>query len=182
MKTIFLLLLIVSATSCGLKITTEVNENLLNGQWQLENIFCFTPDNSTNFKERYDFSDSSDVQVVMDLGNGDMQYDMTSSDCTTTAHGNFVTDYEDDFSDELDFFNVVSGSTCDIDVNFVGDDGNGVGTVKFALLASESKQLTWEVNEDKDYLSLDFYTGFQGSNLGSYCGNACNCEARFSKN
>ena len=104
---------------------------------------------------------------------------MTSSTCTTSATGNYITDFDGDFDGVVDFVDIVTGSTCDINnITFTGPSGNGNGDVKFALLPTHSKNLDWKVSADKQNITIDYFTSVLGSANGP-CSSGCECRAYY---
>lgn len=168
--------------SCGLKITTEVEENLLIGSWELEEIKCYKGIVSNSYVERYEMDSVSDLEVTLKIEGQDVQYTVTSDTCTTSATALYSTKFDGTKSGKVDFVKVISGSTCNYTMAFTGSLGNGTdGTIRFAMLSNYSEDLDWEISEDRQTLTLDFFTDFKGSDSTSFCSEVCYCTGVYGK-
>lgn len=169
--------------SCGLKITSQVNENVLNGSWQMDSIECFTNLTTEALpREVYTLSGVVDIDATLIIDASNVNYLVTTDNCTSSATASLKTVFDNDLQDTLDFKNILSAGTCNESLSFgVPSGGFGMGTVKFTMLSIDSKDLSWEVNSDKDELTLQLFTGFTGSNTAGFCDENCTCYANFSE-
>ncbi len=169
-------------TSCGLKITNYVSDNVLYGQWEMNSIVCWDTTRTSELEE-YALPDGTSAQI--DFGATDFNYSLTSSDCSTSAYGRYSTEFEGDNEDYVTFGSVVSGEACEIDIVDSGAADAGTTSVKFDLYAPNAKDMLWTIEElesGSTVLTLDFFTTFEGSSETSGCGNAgCVCVAEFTK-
>lgn len=182
MKHVLFITLFLFSQSCGLKITTEVDENLLLGTWELEEIKCYLPVTSNSYVERYEMDSVSDLKVTLQFEGQNVQYTVASDTCTTSATATYATDFNGTGNGKVDLVKVISGSTCDYTMNFTGNGGGGTtGVIKFALLSTYSSDLDWVVSTDKTLLYLDFFTDFKGSSEVNYCDEGCTCVGTYQK-
>lgn len=163
--------------SCGLKITTEIDDNVLLGTWKLTRLRCFRPVISTSFLEDYIISSyPTQVQATLVFEGGDIQYTV-AGDCTTSATGTYTADFNGTGKGKVDIIKVLSATACSLNLPFSGNGGTGGnGDVKFSLLSTYSSDLDWSISEDRNTLELDFFTDFKGSTgVVNFCEGDCNC-------
>lgn len=144
-------------------------------------IECFTNITSEDTpRESYALSAAVGVDATIIFNAAKVNYTVTTDNCTTSATASLDTDFDNDLKDTLDFNEVLSAGTCNELLDFSGPTNTaGTGTVKFTMLAPKSKNLAWVVGDDKKTLSLQFFTGFTGSNSGAFCAENCTCYAKF---
>lgn len=149
----------------------------------MERIRCYPNNGSTFYVENYDILNTADLDVTLTIEKSRMTYTVASNTCTTTAFGDYITNFNGTSKSVIDFVNVNSGSTCDITVLFTGNGIPGSsGDIKFALLPTHSSNLDWEIsNDEQDRLELDFFTNFEGSAEALFCNDNCTCVAGFDK-
>ena len=170
------LLLLFLLSSCGLKVTNEIDENVLIGTWELEGLTCFDSEDKNVELESYDVDAVADVSIIF-AGNK-ITYEVVST-CTTSAVGQYRTDFNGDSLGEVDFFDLITGSTCDVDIADIGPNTVGTISVNLALLQSRSNALDWIV--DGDSLELELGTLFVGSTAVTGCLSNCYCVGSYSQ-
>lgn len=149
----------------------------------MSSIECFT-NLATEVlpRETYLTDIASNIEATVIINGGNVNYSVSTSLCTTSATANLQTDFDGDLSDNLNFNSVLTSGTCSEDLSFSGSgSGAGNGTVKFTMLPANSKNLLWEISEQKNELKLQFFTGFIGSNSGGFCAENCTCYGIYEK-
>jgi hypothetical protein len=149
----------------------------------MERLRCYPNSNSTYYNENYDITNTANLDVTLVIEKGRITYTVASNTCTTTAFGDYITNFNGTSKSVIDFVNMNSASTCNISVLFTGNGVPGsTGDIKFALLPTHSSNLNWEIsNTEKDRLELDFFTNFEGSSEVLFCNDDCSCVAGFDK-
>lgn len=165
-----------------MKITTEIDDNVLLGTWKLTRLRCYLPVTSNSFTEDYIISSyPTKVTATLSFDAGDIQYTV-SGDCTTSATGTYAADFNGTGKGKVDIVQVLSATTCNVTLPFAGNGGDGAnGDVKMALLSTYSSDLEWSISEDRQTLELDFFTDFKGSSEVSFCQENCTCKATWEK-
>ena len=184
MKKNYLIFLLMFLYSCGLKITTEVDDNVLLGSWELSRVKCYLPTTATSYVEDYDFDSDNTLTVTIDFVNSNIQYMVSTNSCSTSATGVYSADFNGTGKGLVTLSKIVLGATttCDVDVPFVGNGaGNGTGSVKLTMNSNFSSDLNWQISDDRKTLTLDMYTGFNGSAESLFCATGCNCQGTYSK-
>lgn len=179
----FLYLIFFFFTSCGLRVTNYVSDNVLAGSWQLDEIVCVDETRTTELEV---YALDSTVTAQIDFSASTFSYSVSASDCNTSAIGRYSTEFENDFTDVLDMASVtVSSESCDVDLTDSGDNSVGTTSIDFDLYAPEAVDLVWEVEELESgttVLRLDFFSLFNGSSDGDGCGGTpCTCVLEFNK-
>lgn len=163
--------------SCGLKVTNEINENVLLGTWQLERIKCYGPTSSVIALEDYIITGEADV--VIEFFSNRFEYNASSevgAGCSTSGIANYKTSFDGDGDDDLSFSKLTNSGNCSVDIV---DVESGL-TVNIPLLVDS------EVNEDlswrrqKQILDFQLMTSFVGSNEGE-CKQQCTCIGKYNK-
>ena len=166
--------------SCGLKITEEVNDNVLLGTWEAYRISCISGTDGVTELERYEIS-SITLAINLVLDGSNMNYS-ASGVCSTSSYGNYVTSFNGTGTGIVDFNDVVSGGlTC---TEILSDSSaNNVGAINIptTFLDINGKNISWEVTENDSVLILSHYANFKGSSTPSVCNNSCLCNVYFSK-
>lgn len=178
---IFLLFLF---TSCGLRVTNYVDDNILVGSWQMNEVICY--DINREFEIEIYALDSSTTTAQLDFGASDFSYSLSSSGCNTSAVGRYSTEFEGDSEDVMDMGSVtVSGESCEVDITDSGTNTVGTVSIDFDLFAPSALGLSWFIEElasGSTNLTLDLFTLFEGSSDGDGCGGqTCICTAVYSK-
>lgn len=166
-----------------MKVTNEIDDNILLGKWELDILTCYKTNNPNVFIERYQIKDEPNLDVVIEFIGSEISYTVEDTGCTTSATGFYATEFDGSASGVLDFRRVLSAGTCNVTVPFVGNGAPGAnGSIKFALLGTTSTNLDWEMNDNTfTRMKLDFFTSFLGSNDGGYCAEECFCIGTFDK-
>jgi len=180
---VFLLL-----SSCGLKVTNEIDDNVLLGSWKLDSIQCFQPNDNQNFVESYDISVDESLDITIDFISSSIQYMVSSDrnmsdDCSTSSTAMYKADFNGTGAGLVDIYQVVLGSIekCKIEVPFTGNGGGGgTGSINLTMNSNYSRDLNWSISDDRETLILDFFTDFKGSD-SSYCNGLCNCKGTYAK-
>lgn len=161
-------------SSCGLKITNFIEENVLAGSWEMKEINCYNS-SRTDILEKYVLP--SDVSSEMQFDANDFNYSLTSDTCSTSAVGDYETTFDGDLEDRMDFGSVLSGENCQIDITDTGPSTIGLTTIPFDLYAPAAKDLFWELDDanDTEVLELEIFTNFNGSTNVNGCAGECIC-------
>ena len=101
---VFIFLLI---NSCGLKVTNEINENVLLGSWSLDKIYCYPTVVSNSYLEDYDISGNTDLSISIDFVSPDIQYMVSTTGCSTSATGKYNADFKGTGTGLVDIFQIV---------------------------------------------------------------------------
>jgi hypothetical protein len=179
---IFTIILFFISSSCGLKITNEISENVFVGSWTLDYVACYNSESESTIFEQYDFK-SNNHDVVFQFEGRSFTYEVAtaSTPCTTTAYGVYNTDFNGDSKGNVDLSSITSGSSCDISIVDSGPNSvAGPTTVNMALLPSKSLDLYWLV--DGSTMELELVSGFLGSVQNPGCQGLCFCKGFFLKN
>jgi hypothetical protein len=176
---IYLLVVGILISSCGLKITNEISENVFMGSWTLDYVACYNSEEENTVIEKYEF-ENLNHDVIFDFEGRDFSYEVASN-CTTTAHGVYSTEFDGDSKGYVEFSKIDSGSTCDLSIPDSGPNSvSGPTSVDMAILPSKSSDLFWLV--DGTTMELELGTGFRGSSENPGCQGLCFCKGYFLKN
>lgn len=168
-------------SSCGLRITNYVDDNVLIGSWKMDKIVCYSS-GLTTIIEQYELT--SDMSAQVDFQRADFSYSLSSNTCSTSATALYVTEFEGDRRDTLLLKDVISGQACSINLNDSGPNATGTVDVVFDLYAPNAKDLYWNIDtiNEVDVLSLQMFTTFQGSSSAGGCGSKpCTCLIDYKK-
>lgn len=172
----FIFILLVFTQACGLKITNEIDDNVLIGSWELSNISCYNNQNESTIFEDYDMT-SHNIKFIFD--GTSFSYEVNSALCTSTSYGRYSTNFNGTSTGELDLINIISSGTCDVTQSDDGPNSVGVTTITTEVLPSTSDDLFWLVNGDS--LEFEFGTGFRGSSNNPGCQGLCFCKGFYTK-
>ncbi|MAX65614.1 MAG: hypothetical protein QF441_13945 [Bacteriovoracaceae bacterium] len=166
-------------TSCGLKVTEEVHENVLQGEWTLDKIVCSSSFNSDDVIENYEFDNSTQVKLTIKGLN--ISYS-ASGVCSTSSTGILVTNFNGSSTGVLDLVNIITGGvTCSESLLDNSDDSVGSVSIPTTLDGSQSKDLNWLVTNAEDVMELSHFSGFKGSSEATSCNSNCHCRGIFLK-
>tara|TARA_Y100000385_G_C13072743_1_gene629846 strand:+ start:784 stop:1317 length:534 start_codon:yes stop_codon:yes gene_type:complete len=168
--------------SCGLRQDSESYENVLLDTWNLAEIKCYNPNyTSGNRLERYVISNL--ITVEMKFTPRSFTYAVTETgnteNCITAANGGYGIGYINAKEGSVRYKNMNLNIGCDIEVS--ESSGGTPVTIPFGLSALEddADALYWTINTESQ-LVLQVSTGFQGSDVGTLCGEECICYGIFS--
>ncbi len=170
---------LLTTFGCGLKVTSEVYDNLLFANWDLTKIECYQTATRSNLLEEYPIDANTEATLNF-KSNSEFTYEVHGS-CTTNAYGRYSSDFDGDDNDTVTLFKVVTGNTCEIDITDNGASKVGVTSVDFTLLESLSSDLYWKVT-DGTTLNIKLPTNFTGSNESTVCAEKCFCYGVFTQN
>lgn len=171
-------------SSCGLRVTNFVDDNVLVGNWTMTQIVCLDA-NRENELEVYALDSSTSSQI--EFGASNFSYSVSASSCNSSAVGRYSTEFEGDNTDILDMGSItVSTDSCDVSITDSGVNTVGTVSVDFDLSVPSAIGLTWDIEtlaSGTTTLTLDLFTLFEGSTDGDGCGGqTCICVAEFNKN
>lgn len=151
------------------------------GTWQLDSISCYSQEVTDEELEKYEFPDTT-ATVTLIFRNNEINYEVYSSlSCTTSAVGKYITAFSGNSTGEMDFTDLITGSTCNLDVVDNGDNSVGTVSVAMTMLGTQSSNLDWEVYNDRENLDLDYFADFNGSTSVNGCSGLCDCTATFTR-
>lgn len=178
-KKTFLFLFILSLTGCGLKIKSEVDDNILLGTWNLNRITCAKDEASEAELEKYIFDGAVAVTIVF----SDSRVAYTAAGvCSTSTNGLYSTNFNGTSTGVLDITDVeTAGVTCTESITDTGLSTVGNITITTSLIATYSKSLNWLITNERDILVLEYYGNFQGSTDARTCSGNCYCKGIFTK-
>ena len=82
-------------------------------------IECFTNITSeATPRETYTFVEADNIDASIIFDATDVNYTVTTDDCTTSTTATLSTDFDNDLEDSLDFNEVLSVGTCTADLTF----------------------------------------------------------------
>lgn len=166
--------------SCGLKITENVDDNVLLGTWSLNAISCYSSKESTIEIERYSIPNSLNITLTF---SGNKATYAASGVCTTSSVGLYSTNFNGTSTGILDIIDVLTGGeTCEEDLEDSGVSSVGTHSISTTLDGTYSTNLEWLVTNERDILELTYFTGFRGSANETACGATCYCKAQFRSN
>lgn len=168
------LLLLFILTSCGLKITKEVNENVLIGSWELEEMKCYKVSETVPVEE-YIFINQGDFVIKFDSAS--YNYNVSTGSCVTSSIGQYGSSSNGVAIGKLDLVNVLNSDQCSIDLLEI----NGAGTVTISLVVDQQNSKSREWQRINDDLRLQFFSSFNGSPIGSKCNTECKCFGLFKR-
>ena len=179
MKLILLLIFLFTNSACGLKITEEVDDNILLGTWNLTAISCLSSAESTIELERYVFP--STIQVKIIFSGSKITYSAVGT-CSTSSVGLYSTNFNGTSTGMLDIINVITGGiTCSETLTDSGLGTVGDQSITTTLDGNYSQGLNWLITNERDTLELSYYTGYNGSSTVTTCEGNCYCKAIFRK-
>jgi hypothetical protein len=175
-----LLIFIFTMSACGLKITEEVDENVLLGTWELATIICYESEENLLEMERYVIPSS--LAIHIEFNGSKVRYSASGASCATSSIGLYSTNFNGTSTGVLDITDVVTGGeTC---YETITDSGLGtVGDVNVTtnLDGHYSKNLNWLITNERDILDLTYYSNFRGSANSLTCEEECYCKSVFRK-
>lgn len=173
-KSILILLFILS--SCGLRLTKEVDKNLLLGKWEMEFIKCYKTKFEESELEKYRLT--GEVSGEIEFTDGKINYSAKGDTCTTSSTGDYKVTYSAQNVGVVEIQNPVVGGKCAESV--VDSRSTQAHSIDFDMDTSIAKSLAWKIL-DTNYLVIDFFTKFKGSSLSNFCLNSCHCRLELKK-
>ncbi len=165
--------------SCGLKITEEVDENVLIGTWTLDSISCGSTFSTTTEKERFIVTGTSTVTLTIE---GNKITYASSGACTTSSTALYSTNFNGSSTGVLDITDVLTGgTTCSESLTDTGQNSVGTLSVPTTMDGTFSKSLNWLVTNGRDIFELKYYANFNGSGVSVSCNDECICKGIFKK-
>lgn len=165
-------------SSCGLKVSQEVSDNVLLGEWSLDKVQCGDEFDLTVETELYYF-ESNSIDVGLTFDGSRLSY-KSIGDCTTTSTGIYKTDFNGTSKGVVDFYDIITGgTTCFETINEIktGTDQS----VRTTLDGTFSEDMDWKVSEDRSTLYLTYPNGLEGSSETTGCALSCYCRAKFDR-
>lgn len=167
-------------TSCGLRESQTVHENVLIGEWRLQRISCALSETSGLEIERYDMETSVDTSLTF---KGQFIDYSSVGTCTTTSIGKYSTEFNGTSTGILKFYDVLTGSeTCVEDIVDGGTSAVGSQSIPTTLISKNAESLKWIYSKDSESLELEYFNEFKGSSEQFTCSGSCFCTAIFIKN
>ena len=174
---------ILLLTSCGLRESENLNDNVLQGSWTLQRISCALTETSGTEVERYDVTEAigGTLDVTMLINSNQVEY-VASGTCTTSSYANYTTRFDGTSQGEVEFYNVLTGGeTCTQDINDSGASTIGTQTIPTTMISSNTKDLNWIYDDSSSSLELEYYAVYNGSAESVTCSSDCYCTALFIK-
>ena len=168
-------------SSCGLRISQEVDDNVLLGAWELIEIRCAeTYDSTTNIEI---YNSVADLRHILTFSTGSkITYSSTGDNCSTSATGTYLTDFNGSRKGSVDLIDIITGSdTCFEDFVDSGTADVGTQSILMSLDGSFSTGLEWTVTNDESTLKIQLFNGYVGSNSVIGCGETCVCSGIYTK-
>lgn len=169
------LYLLIFLTSCGLRDSQTLSDNVFQGEWTLTRIGCYVSSSTDSEIETYEISNVSDISFSV-VGS---QFEYTSKGtCTTSSFGRYNTDFDGTGIGSVSFYNVVTGGTTCTET--VQDSGtSGVPDQTITTTFTNANNLRWVYSELNSTLEIEFFANFKGSGEQSTCNSNCFCTALF---
>lgn len=178
-KKLISFLIFLTLTGCGLKIRSEVDDNILLGTWNLNRITCIENETSETELEKYVFEGVVGVTIV--FSDSRVAYTAAGA-CSTSTNGLYSTNFNGTSTGVLDITDVeTAGVTCAESITDTGLNTVGNITITTSLIATYSKNLNWLITNERDILVLEYYGDFQGSSDAETCSGNCYCKGIFTK-
>ena len=155
-KYAFIFLVALVSQSCGLKVTSEISDNVLLGKWQLDYVDCFASVNDNTLVEQFQFK-TSNHELLVEFDGSDFIYEVSSTadpTCSTTAYSKYSTEFDGDSVGYIDFSDITSSGSCSLDLTDTGPDTLGNITVAMAMLPSNSENIYWLYDGTNLYMEL----------------------------
>ena len=168
---------LILLSSCGLRQSQTVHENVLTGEWTLERVSCALTESSGLEIERYDMNNS--VEMTLRFDGQFIDYSSVGR-CTTTSIGKYKTEFDGTSKGVLDFYDVLTGSdTCTEPIFDSGTSLVGEQEIPTTMINKNTQSLSWIYSKDSKSLEMEYFSDFKGSEEQIACSANCYCSAIF---